>query len=181
MPVTSLLGPEILRDAVRVIPTGKVEIKARQYGGRQVRCLKQLVRLRGTACAARQRHQSLAVLIEGQNGGDFITVCVWIEHGSLLLNSKRDFRAVRAARVDPLRCLDEIGAERLGNFHKPLGVAVGEGKPTALNLHHDAMAGTEGVRDIGHGKCNAVRLAGFEGYRLLEALAELAAERLPAN
>ena len=34
VPVTSLLGLEILRHAVCVIPAGKVEIQSREYGGR---------------------------------------------------------------------------------------------------------------------------------------------------
>ena len=54
-------------------------------------------------------------------------------------------------------------------------------KPAALNLHHDAMAGAEGVRDVGHGEGDAVGLAGLERHGLLEALAELAAERLAAD
>jgi len=42
-------------------------------------------------------------------------------------------------------------------------------------------SGAEGVRHIGQAERDAIGLAGLERNRLLEALAELSAERLAAN
>ena len=80
MPVTPLLGLEILRHAVRVIPAGKVKVQSRQHRRRQFRRLEQIARLRRTTRTARQRHQPLAVSIQRQNACDFVTIRVWIEH-----------------------------------------------------------------------------------------------------
>ena len=80
MPVASLLGLEILRHAVRVLPAGKVEIQSRQHGWRQFRRLQPTERIRRTARPARQWHQPLTVSIQRQNACDFVTIRVWIEH-----------------------------------------------------------------------------------------------------
>src|SRR5207247_1191445 len=86
-------------------------------------------------------------------------------------------RAVAGA-VDPLRGLLEIGGGRARDVDERLRVAVHEGEPRALDVDHDAVPPAEGVAHVGHAESDRLRLAGFEGLRLLEAPAELPAEGL---
>src|ERR1051325_9907968 len=99
----------------------------------------------------------------------------------VLLHTHRDPRAVRTSEVDALSSLHEIRRERLRYIHELLRIAVGQREPATLNLHHDAMALPEGVRDVGEVERYALGLTWHEWHGLLEALAKLAAERLAAD
>src|ERR1700733_8327447 len=89
--------------------------------------------------------------------------------------------ALGASNINTLGGLYEIGSQGFRDIHELLWVAVSEWEPATLDLHHDAMAGAESVRDVGHGKSDAVGFARFERDRLFETLAEFAAERLPSH
>src|ERR1017187_7810103 len=84
VPVASLRGVEILGHAVRFFPARKVEVQPRQHRRTEARRPQQAARLHRTARAARQRHQPLAVSIQRQNAGDFVTIRIRIEHGIYL-------------------------------------------------------------------------------------------------
>src|SRR4030095_10200959 len=65
--------------------------------------------------------------------------------------------------------------------HELLRVPIGQREPRALNLNHDAMALSEGMRDVRHLERDPIGHAWLERHRLLEALAEFAAERFAAD
>ena len=74
-----------------------------------------------------------------------------------------------------------VGGDGFVDVHEHLGIAVHEGEPGALELHHDAVALLEGVEDVVHGPGHAGGLAGGEGRGVFEAVAELAAHDLAAH
>src|SRR5438093_9748443 len=70
----------------------------------------------------------------------------------------------------------EIFRLRRRDVHEGLRVAVHEGKPRTLHLHHDAMVAAEGVTDVGHGEFDLRYPARLERFRLFETVSEFAAE-----
>src|ERR1700730_5681685 len=86
------------------------------------------------------------------------------------------FRAVNA-----LGGFYEVGFRGVGNIYKLLRVAIDQGKPSALDLYHDAMAAAKRVIDVGQGKVQRSRLVGGERLGLFEAVAELSTEWLAAD
>src|SRR5260370_25299300 len=59
--------------------------------------------------------------------------------GALFRHQNLDPRAVRAAEIDALDRLHEIGRKRLRDIHELLRIAVVEREPGASNLHHNAV------------------------------------------
>src|SRR5678815_2730780 len=68
----------------------------------------------------------------------------------------------------------EIGFSCLVDIKELLWVDVDQGKPAALDLNHDAVASTEGVKRVGNRKLYKSRLAGHERFRPIEAVAKFA-------
>ena len=91
----------------------------------------------------------------------------------LLFHPQRDFRTFRARPYRRAGWLHEICAQRFGNLHELLRIAIREGKPTALNLHHDAVSGAECVCDVRHGEGDAVGLSARSGTGFSKLLRNL--------
>src|SRR5579863_6163210 len=83
--------------------------------------------------------------------------------------------------VDPLGSFLKIRRLCFIDFHEFLRVAVHQGEPRALDLHHNAMAATKGLEDIEKLEFHLVWLAGLKWHGVLEALAELTAEGLASH
>ena len=90
-------------------------------------------------------------------------------------DSQLDGRRQRGGTIDPLLSLLEIGFRCLVDIKELLWIEVNDRKPAALDLHHDAMATTKGVKRIRRCKLDASRLAWDERFRPVEAVAKLAA------
>ena len=67
------------------------------------------------------------------------------------------------------------------NVAKRLRIAIEQRKPSALDLHHHAMAGPERVTHIRKGPLKLSDLSGFEWFWFVITFAELASERLTAD
>ena len=78
-------------------------------------------------------------------------------------------------------CLHELLWLGEGNFGEGLRVAIGEWEPARLHLHHDPMAGAEGVKEVRHGEVDLRGLAGNEGFGLFHAVAEFGSHWLAAQ
>src|SRR5262249_33896998 len=84
--------------------------------------------------------------------------------------------ALRSAAVKPLGCLLKIRGFRRRNVEEPLGIAIDDRKPRALDLDHDPVAGAEGMKYIGHGELDFCRSPGLERLGTQQTVAEFAAE-----
>ena len=81
--------------------------------------------------------------------------------------------------VHPLGRLDEVLLRRVEDVgHVALRVPVDEGKPGALDLHHDPVALLEGVEHVLQRQSHRRRLAGHERFRVLVAVPEPPADHL---
>src|ERR1035437_6400431 len=67
------------------------------------------------------------------------------------------------------------------DVHKGLGIAVHQGEPGALHLNHDTVSTAESMQNVGHTELNLADLAWLEGFRLFEAVPELAAEDIATH
>ena len=105
--------------------------------------------------------------------------------GSLRLRFRHHQHFDAAGRVllveDLLGGLPELLRLGVGNIGEGLRIAVGERKPRALHLDHDAMAAAEGVEEIGHGEVDFGLLARRQRLGLLPTIAELGAEGFAAQ
>src|SRR2546421_3125394 len=72
----------------------------------------------------------------------------------------------------------EILRLRRRDIHKALWIAIDQGKPRALNLHHYPMLPAESVTHVWHGKFYFRDLARLERFRLLKAIAEFAPKHI---
>src|SRR5450432_3408272 len=99
-----------------------------------------------------------------------------------LLHPHLDARPrLAAAPEDTLDCLLKIARLGLRDVDERLRIAVGQWEPTALDLHHDPMSGTERMAYIRHDEIDRVGLARRKRFGLRKAPAILAAEGLPAH
>src|SRR5664279_5925304 len=80
-----------------------------------------------------------------------------------------------------MRRFVEIRLAGSRDIHKGLRIAVHEGEPGALQLNHNTVATAESVENVRHNELNLADLARFEWFRLLEAVAEFAAEHVAAH
>ena len=99
----------------------------------------------------------------------------------LLDHSYAQARAIRATNVHPLSCLFKIHSLGGRNIKKHLRVAVGQGKPGTLDLHHNPVSRTKDVANIRHCEGDLRLLAGDERLGFVEAIPEFAAKWLAAN
>ncbi len=82
---------------------------------------------------------------------------------------------------DPLRRRLEVLRLRGRDVHEGLWISIHEREPTALDLDHDAVPATKDVVHVGHREGHGFDLSRHERLGLLEALAELPAERFAAD
>src|SRR5262245_151931 len=129
----------------------------------------------GSAASARPAQRSVRT-----TGRDRIGVILWREEVSFD-HAHRDARWHFGRTVHPVRGLSEVRLLGTVNVAERLRVPVGEREPGALHLNHDLVAGAEAVANVGESELHGRRLARFKRLRLLEAVAELAAEDVPAD
>ncbi len=80
-----------------------------------------------------------------------------------LVNVRLDGGGLGLGVIDALSGLYEVGWFGVGDIQEDLRVAIGQGKPGALDLHHDAMAAAEGVVHVLHGEIDFFELPGVKG------------------
>ena len=68
-----------------------------------------------------------------------------------------------------------------GDVHEDLRVAVHKREPVALHMHHNEVASTEGVADVGNLELDLREFVGLERIEFLEAVAELPTEDTATN
>jgi hypothetical protein len=94
----------------------------------------------------------------------------------LLHNGQRDPGGMRCIVPDADGCFLKIGFAGRRDIDEGLGVEVDEREPAALQLDHDAMTFFKAVSDLIHIKSDLGGLVGGEGFGLIIAVAEFAAE-----
>nr|GFD14148.1 hypothetical protein [Tanacetum cinerariifolium] len=96
--------------------------------------------------------------------------------------SKKLAMASTPPNMEYAKMADELVAEaKKGGKHVGLRVAVHEGEPGALDLHHEAVAFFEGMQHVLHSEGHGGYLIGDEGLGRGEAVAEAAAHDFGAH